>query len=185
MPVVTRQLSTAEERREAVLSAALREVAARGYKGARTLEVAKAAGISHAYLFRLFPTKTDLAVAIVGRVNDAIYETFAEAARTARAQGEDVLQAMGQAYKPLVTGRRELALCQLHAHAAAADEPEIRAAMQRSFADLIELVRRESGADPEAIRAFCAYGMLSNVLTALGAHGSDDDWARTLTGATA
>src|SRR3954464_1736348 len=66
-PATTRTLSTAEDRREAVLQAALPIVAARGIAATPTAEIAKRAGISHAYLFRLFPTKSDLAVALVER----------------------------------------------------------------------------------------------------------------------
>jgi len=41
-------------------------------KLAKQAEVAKAAGISHAYLFRLFATKNDLAVAVVERANQVL-----------------------------------------------------------------------------------------------------------------
>ena len=47
----------AGERREAVLAAAVAEFAARGLAGTSTEDVARAAGISQPYLFRLFPTK--------------------------------------------------------------------------------------------------------------------------------
>ena len=38
--------------------------AERGFLGTPTTEIAKAAGISQAYLFRLFPTKSDLVLAV-------------------------------------------------------------------------------------------------------------------------
>ena len=48
---------TADERREAVLTAAAREFARKGLHGASTDAIAKDAGISQPYLFRLFGTK--------------------------------------------------------------------------------------------------------------------------------
>jgi len=176
---VTRTLSTADERREAILEAAQRVVAARGLHAAPTTEVAKAAGISQAYLFKLFPTKTELLVATVKRGNERIYEAFAEAAAEAKAAGEDPLHAMGETYMKLIEDR-DMLLIQLHAHAGAADIPEIREAARQCFALLFDLVERETGADAETIRGFFAVGMLCNVMTALGAADIDEPWAQVL-----
>jgi AcrR family transcriptional regulator len=52
--------SSASRRRGDVLAAAASEIAARGAIGWRTRDVATRAGISHAYLFRLYPTKRAL-----------------------------------------------------------------------------------------------------------------------------
>ena len=57
MATSTRQ--TAEERRDAVLDAATEEFAAKGYHGTSTEDIARAAGISQPYLFRLFGSKKD------------------------------------------------------------------------------------------------------------------------------
>ena len=57
----------ATERREMVLEAAVAEFAARGLAGTSTEDVARRAGISQPYLFRLFPTKKALFLALVGR----------------------------------------------------------------------------------------------------------------------
>jgi AcrR family transcriptional regulator len=180
MAATTRTLSTADERRETILQAAGRVFAARGLHGTPTMEIAKAAGISQAYLFRLFPTKAELFIALVQRCNERIHRTFAEAAAAAKAAGEDVLPAMGRAYIGLLADR-ELLLGQLHAFAACDDGP-VRAEMRRSFARLVELVERESGADPEQVREFFAYGMLLNALAAIRADESDAHWAQVLLG---
>src|SRR3954462_2937167 len=102
MAAKTRTLSTAEDRREAVLGAAMSVFASRGFHGTPTSEVAKAAGISHPYLFRLYPTKSGLAVAVVGRANERIYDAFADAAAEAKRTGEDPMKAMGRAYGELL-----------------------------------------------------------------------------------
>jgi AcrR family transcriptional regulator len=177
-----RTLSTADERRETILEAAQGVFAARGLHGTPTMDIAKAAGISQAYLFRLFPTKAELYIALVQRCNERIHGTFVDAAVAAKASGEDVLTAMGRAYVGLLADR-ELLLGQLHAFAAC-DDDAVRAQMRRGFARLVELVERESGADPEQVREFFAQGMLLNVLAAMRAEDSDAHWAQVLLGPT-
>lgn len=63
-PVSSNQRLPSEERREAILDGALRVFAERGFHGATTKELAKAAGISEALMFRHFPTKEDLYTAL-------------------------------------------------------------------------------------------------------------------------
>ncbi len=174
----SRTLSTADERREEILAAAERVFAARGLYGTPTMEIAKAAGISQAYLFRLFATKSELFIALVERCNERIHRTFADAAAAAREAGEPVMRAMGRAYVGLLADRR-LLLNQLHAHAAC-DDPAIRAQMRSGFERLVELVEREPGADAQAVRRFFAHGMLLNVLAAMQAQDVDAHWAHVL-----
>jgi AcrR family transcriptional regulator len=174
-----RTLSTAEDRREAVIQAGMPLFAAKGIHATPTMEVARAAGISQAYLFRLFPTKVDLAVAVCHRCNERIESTFRAAAAAANAAGEDPLHAMGEAYAELIQDRT-LLLLQLHAHAAAPQEPAIREAMRDAFRRLDALVRAETDADDERVAHFFATGMLMNVMAALGAFEIDEPWARTM-----
>jgi AcrR family transcriptional regulator len=174
-------LSTAQERREAVLAAAMPVMALRGIHASPTAEIAKNAGISHAYLFRLFPTKSDLAVAVVNRANQRIYDAFAAAAAAKKGSGEDKLHAMGEAYGELLTDR-ELLLVQLHSHAAAAEDEAIRSAAREGFDRLVALVERESGLDSQMVGRFFATGMLMNVMAALDAGGTKSHWAEVLTG---
>src|SRR2546423_8894598 len=103
-----RKLSTAEERREAVLEAASHAFAQRGYHGTPTMGIARAAGISQAYLFRLFPTKAELFGAVVERCVTRVREALANAAHQAKADGEPVKPAMGAAYLQLLDEDREL-----------------------------------------------------------------------------
>jgi AcrR family transcriptional regulator len=174
----SRTLSTADERREDILEAAERVFAARGLHGTPTMEIAKAAGISQAYLFRLFPTKAELFTALVERCNERIERTLVDAAAAARAAGTPIMHAMGRAYIGL-RGDRDLLLNQLHAHAAC-DDPAIRDQMRRGFARLVEIVERETGAEPQAVRDFFAHGMLLNVLAAMQAQDVDEHWAKLL-----
>jgi AcrR family transcriptional regulator len=178
-----RTLSTAEERREDVLAAAMKVVGERGLYGTPTTEIARAAGISQAYLFRLFPTKTELFVAVLERSYRRVHDTFVEAAAQARRDGRPPLEAMGAAYTDLLQDP-ELLLTQLQGHAAAS-EPEVREALRRGFRMLFEMVERESGAEPVEIQSFFARGMLCNVIAAMQIYELQEHWAEVLTSADA
>jgi AcrR family transcriptional regulator len=173
-----RVLSTADARREEVIAAARHVMAARGFHGTPTTEIAKAAGISQAYLFRLFPTKLELFLALTEDCFERVSQTFTDAARRARAAGENALAAMGMAYGELLADR-DVLLLQLHTYAAA-DEPRIRDAVRRGYAQLVDVVRRESGADDGELRDFFAMGMLMNVVAAMRADEVDEPWAKVL-----
>jgi len=154
-------------------------VASRGIHGAATAEIAKRAGISHAYLFRLFPTKSDLAIAVVERANQRIYDAFAAATAALDASGEEKLHAMGMAYSELLEDR-QLLLLQLHSHAAAAEDEAIREAARKGFERLVELIERETGMGPTEVGRFFATGMLMNVMAALDAGSVNEHWADVL-----
>ena len=157
---------TAGERREDVLAAAIAEFGRTGYHGTPTEPIARGAGISHAYLFRLYPTKKELFLACVERAFDRVHETFRDAAGRERAEGETALGAMGSAYVEMLADR-ELLLFQLQTYAAAADD-EVRAVAQQRYERLVaEITRLSGGADEEEVQAFCAKGMLLNVRAAL------------------
>jgi AcrR family transcriptional regulator len=178
-PTATRTLSTADERRETVLSTAMEAFADRGYYGTPTTEVARRAGISQAYLFRLYPTKEELFVAVVDRCHERILETFRTAAAGAEGRSpEELAGAMGRAYGELLQDR-SLLLVQLHAQSACS-EAVVRDAVRRGFARLVDYVAAVTGADEEAIQRFFAVGMLCNVVAAMGADEVDAPWARML-----
>ena len=174
-----RQLSTAEERRETVLRTAVRAFAARGYYGTPTVDIAKEAGISQSYLYRLFPAKEDLFIAVVRRCFQLARESFAEgAAKAASAAPQDVLAAMGDAYARLISDPDILLL--LMQAQCAAQEPAIGEAVRSEYARLVEYVRAASGAADDEIQLFFARGMLCHLLVALGVPAVDARWARTL-----
>ncbi|MFD8009747.1 TetR/AcrR family transcriptional regulator [Streptomyces sp. NPDC058955] len=175
-----RQLSTSEERRETVLSTAIGAFAARGYFGTTTTEVAKAAGISQAYVYRLFPNKEALFAAVVEhcfvRVRAALEQGAAEAEGSSP---EAVLGSMGDAYARLISDN-DLLLVQLHAQAAAISEPVIREAVRAGYARVVEYVRGASGGDDRQVQEFFAVGMLCHLLVSLDAEAVDAPWTRTL-----
>ncbi|WP_326731613.1 TetR/AcrR family transcriptional regulator [Streptomyces phaeochromogenes] len=177
-----RQLSTADERRATVMQTAMHAFAACGYYGTTTTQVAEAAGISQAYLYRLFPNKEALFVALVNHCAWLMRERMSDAvASVTSTDPVDVLAAMGSSFRTMVVEDRNLVLALLQANGAAS-EPAIGAAMRDCYAKQVEYVRAASRASDEQIRAFFAEGMLANVLVALDAYAVDAPWARTLTG---
>src|SRR5579864_5355928 len=70
----------AEQRRELVLGEAMAAFAAHGYAGTSTEEVARRAGISQPYLFRLFTAKKALFLALVERCFRRVRDEFTAAA---------------------------------------------------------------------------------------------------------
>lgn len=182
MAAATRQLSTAAERREALIEAAVETFAERGFHGTPTTEIAKAAGISQAYLFRLFPTKTDLYVAAVERCYARLSESMRAGAERARAEGLEPMEGMALAYIALMEDRTTLRAT-LHAFAAASgDDAEVREAVRKGYGELWALVRRLTGAEGDHMREFFAQGMLCTVLAGMDAPAIDADWARDLLG---
>src|SRR5919201_318315 len=79
---------SAEERREEILQAATEEFAQGGLDGTPTDAIAKRAGISQPYLFRLFRTKKELFMAAVERAFRRMAETMDAAAVGVRDDGE-------------------------------------------------------------------------------------------------
>ncbi len=175
-----RQLSTADDRRRTVLETAVSAFADRGYFGTTTTDVAKRAGISQAYVYRLFPDKEALFVAVVEhcfvRIRESLQDGVAEAAGSSP---QDVLDAMGGAYARLISDR-DLLMLQLHAQCAAAAEPAVREVVRTGYARLVEYVRGVSGAPEADVQRFFAVGMLCHLVVATGAHEVDAPWARTL-----
>src|SRR6201986_1987711 len=108
MTVPTRQRMPAAERREMVLEAAVPEFAAHGLAGTSTEDVARRAGISQPYLFRLFPTKKALFLALVERCFRRVEGAFTAAAGDLT--GEDALTAVAEEYERLLDDRTLLLL---------------------------------------------------------------------------
>jgi AcrR family transcriptional regulator len=173
-PTGTRQ--SADQRREAVLEAALVEFAERGLHGASADEIARRAGISQPYLFRLFGTKKELYVSSVERCLAQTLTVFERASEGLTA--DEALKAMGVAYRELLADRTVLR-AQLQAYAAC-DDPEIRKSVRRGFGEIMAHVERVSGAPPDEIARWFARGMLLNVVAAMDLQHAREPWARRL-----
>jgi len=164
---------TAGERRAQILAIAAEEFAAGGLHGTSTETIARRAGITQAYVFRLFGSKKNLFVQVV----QAAFDQLADGMRAAAgaSTGLDALSAMGLTYDALLTDRTAL-LLQLQGFAAAS-EPEVREAVRTSFARMWHTVADVTGLDPVTVKSFLAFGMLLNNAAALELRDVDEPWA--------
>ena len=171
----TRQ--TAEERREAILKAALVEFAEHGLSGASTDAIARAAGISQPYLFRLFGTKKELFIEAVRRCFASTLELFRQAAEGS--SGEEALEAMGLAYVDMISNDPARLRLQMHAYVACEDA-EIRAVVRKGFGEIVQEAEAISGLESVRILNFMARGMLLNVVASMKLLDASEPWARSL-----
>lgn len=175
-----RVLSTAEERRGAVVSSAIATFARGGFHTVTIADVAKHAGISPAYVSKLFSSKTQLFVAALEECYRQIMTALERGAEASEDGSPDsVLDSMGAAYAALIADR-DLLTIQVHAQAAMAD-PAIARAVREGIAEVTEYVAARSRADGPAIQRFIAFGQLCHLLTAIDAFDSDAAWAEMLT----
>lgn len=168
----SRRRVPAAERREELITAAVHEFAHGGLHGTAVERIARRVGVAQPYVFSLFPSKRELFLAALERSFQRIAETFRAAAadfRSARAPTdcEDVLEAMGRAYRQLLVSDRDYLMLQ-HQSYAACDDEVVRARVRHRYAELVELARELSAARPERLDDFFRHGMALNVAAALG-----------------
>ncbi len=173
-------LSTADARRDTVITSAIQVFATNGYLGTPIAAVAEHARISPAYVFKLFPSKEKLFVAALDRCFELIEESLARGAEEAAGQRpSDILFAMGGAYAELIADR-SLLMLQVHAQSAA-EIPEIGDSLRRGLASVTRYVRDRSGAGDTAVQRFIAFGQLCHLIVTAGLEQIPEDWAELLT----
>jgi AcrR family transcriptional regulator len=163
------------------MNTAMRTFAQRGYYGTSTMDVAKDAGISQGYLYRLFPDKATLFAALVEHCATRLREAASVAAASIHSSDpETVLSVLAAAYGT-VTADRDVLMILMHAQCSAG-EPVIGEAVRACYAKQVEYIRAVSCGSDEQIRRFFADSLLSQTLVAIGASAADGPWARTLHG---
>jgi AcrR family transcriptional regulator len=170
---------SADERREDILAVAMEHFAAGGFHGTSTDVIAKEAGISQPYLFRLFRTKRELFLACNDRACEKVLDAFRSAASSA--PDDDRLHAMGRAYVERLLPDRHAILMLMQGYAAAGADPGIREHVRLGYEEVVSEVSELSGAEPEAVWHFFATGMLLNVVAALDLADSDHPMFRAWT----
>ncbi len=164
---------SAQERRESIIEVAAAEFAVGGYRGTTTERIARRAGISQPYVFRLFAGKKALFLECAELCFARLTRSFEEAA--AGLTGQAALDAMGGVYRTLIADRSTL-LLQLQLYVASS-EPEISELVRRRWTELWGMVGAVTGATNEEVNEFFATGMYINVLLALGIPADDPRWA--------
>jgi AcrR family transcriptional regulator len=191
---------SAEDRRKAVIKAAISEFAVHGLDGTSTEAIAERAGISQPYIFRLWPNKKDLFLAAVEAGFDLTEKVMRNAAeslpdtevtsRLCHATGHPSehkhllksvisprLHAMAHAYVQLLT-KREVLLMQMQSYAACWDD-DVRKLVRDRWRRLRQVVEELSGESGPELNMFFARGMLLNVAACmhLPTSGDPDKWA--------
>lgn len=161
----------AAERREALIAAAVHEFASGGLHGTPVDRIARRVGVAQPYVFSLFAGKRELFLAAIEHGFDRFAEVFRHAAADYRAGNapedcEDVLMAMGRAYRELLATDRDYLMLQHQAYAAC-DDGVVCARVRRRYAELVALVGELSQAEPERLDDFFRHGMALNVAAAM------------------
>ena len=157
---------TAGERRESILRAAAQVFGRRGYVGATTDQVAKAAGISQPYVVRLFGSKEALFLEVLESAKRELLTAFRES--IAEAGGGDTARTrrlLGERYVELAR-ERGVHLSLLQAFVQGAD-PVVGAAARAGYLEIWRMLRDEAGLSTEQARDFLGQGMLISVLLAV------------------
>jgi len=154
---------SAEERREEVAAIAFRHFAEGGYNGTSTEAIAREAGISQPYLFRLFRTKKELFLACSDRCFAQVADVFRGAVEGVP-EGER-MPAMGKAYEEKLLPNRHALMFQMQAYSTA--EPEIRAHVRAGYIQLTAIAAELAGVTRDDMWHFFAHGMMLNIVAML------------------
>lgn len=133
-----------------------------GYSGATTDMIASRAGISQAYVVRMFGSKESLFAEAAERALDRVIDTFAAAAARSPHGTQTMQERLGHAYVELVSDRGVL-LTVMHLFTLGSHPrfgPIARSGMLRIYV----MLRDEAGLEAHAVEAFLARGMLINAL---------------------
>lgn len=131
----------AAQRREQLLDTAVALFAEKGYGGATTAELAKAAGVTEPIIYRHFSSKKDLFIAAIDRTSEFVTQNWARQMRSAGDPAHRLRRLIGA--NPMVTDRgRGFYRVIIQAMMEIAD-PDILAAIQRHITALHRFVARE------------------------------------------
>jgi TetR/AcrR family transcriptional regulator len=168
---------SAGARRDATLTAAAEIFARRGYYGATTDQIAREAGISQTYVVRMFGTKEQLFLDVIGQSLALILDEF-RAALAAPAGDLSTLDRLGVAYKTLAK-QSGIHLPLMHAFALGSD-PAIGPAARAGFLELTRFLLEEADLTTAEADGFLARGMLINTLMGLRMDSDPDPLAADL-----
>lgn len=174
--VTARTRVPAATRREELIGAAMHQFALTGLHGTPVGRIALTVGVAQPYVFALFPTKLHLFLACIDQCFDKTGHAFRDAAGSVSVgrrleKCDDVLQAMGAAYKVLLVSDRDFLMLQQQAYAACREAP-VRERVRRRYAELFRTVQDLSAASPQSIDEFfrrgMGYCMMENIAAAMG-----------------
>jgi len=167
-----------EDRRELVLREAIPVFARYGFEGATTAEIAKRAGVTQPYIFKLFESKKALFVAVCERNMGTTQRQMSDSA--GGKTGHEALAAMGTAYLERMEKDRDSLLLQMQQYAACWDD-DVQRAVRHCMQAMWDMVVDRTGVPVTEVAMFFAKGMMCNVIAASSrADGSDEQWTPVL-----
>jgi len=158
---------TSEDRRAQIISAAAEVFGERGYAGGTTDAIARQAGISQAYVVRMFGTKEKLFSEVGEKGSTAVIAAFRDAIAGFPEGASDIdkQSMLGLAYTQLIEDRGLLlSLLQLFSQG---HDPVLGKQARTCFLDVYRVVRDEAGLGPRLATEFFSRGMLITVLMAM------------------
>jgi AcrR family transcriptional regulator len=168
---------TASERRDAILRAALPEFASKGYAGTTTRDLARAGGVTEPVLYRHFPSKADLYLAVLRSAEARMLARLAEIVGGVAGAAPRV-EALARAMESVVeTMSEELRV--LHGAAATRSDPRVTTAVRATyrrlasgFAAALSGPGLRSGLSPASAATFLLeVGIGASLLGSLGVEG--------------
>jgi len=131
----------AAQRKEQLLDTAVRLFAERGYGGATTAELARAAGVTEPIIYRHFRSKKDLFIAVIDRTSDLITHTWERQLRNAANPAQRLRRLIGA--NPMVSDRGQGIYRVIVQAMTEIVDPDILAAIQRHVVKLHKFVSHE------------------------------------------
>lgn len=131
----------AAKRREQLLDTAVSLFAERGYGGATTAELARAAGVTEPIIYRHFASKKALFISVIDRTSDLITQTWERQLRTAKDPAQRLRRLI--AANPMVSDRGRGIYRVIVQAMTEIEDPQILEAIQRHVIALHKFVTRE------------------------------------------
>lgn len=129
------------QRREQILVTARTLFAARGYSGATTSELAKAAGVTEPILYRHFTSKKELFIAVIDHAGQQTIEQWNRQLRAGRDAAQRLRRLIGA--NPMIRSGGKGIYRVISQAMMEIEDPDILAALQRHVASLHDFVTRE------------------------------------------
>lgn len=134
----------AAKRREQLLDTAVGLFAEKGYAGATTSELAKAAGVTEPIIYRHFESKRDLFIAVIDRTSEQVTQTWERQLKSARDSAHRLRRLI--AANPMISDRGRGFYRVIIQAMMEIDDPEILGAIQRHITALHRFVSQEVAA---------------------------------------
>lgn len=131
----------ADKRREQLLDTAVNLFATRGYAGATTAELARAAGVTEPIIYRHFKSKKDLFIAVIERTSDLTMEMWDRQLRSAKDAAQRLRRLI--AANPTISDRGRGIYRAIVQAMTEIEDPDIKAALQHHVTKLHKFVTEE------------------------------------------